>query len=164
MLSREMNGILVARRPGGFSLIELMITLLVVAILASIAVPSYRQYVLRSHRVEAKATLLNVATEQEKFYLQRNRYANDNELVAAKADGGLGFSRDTERGWYRLTLDPDDAGNPQSWTIEATANGTQQDDKRCRFFSLDSTGVRRAGPNLDGSGTTDATSEDCWGK
>ena len=164
MANRRIKGSSAMERPKGFSLIELMIAIVVVAILASIAVPSYRQYVLRSHRVEAKATLLNVATEQEKFYLQRNRYANDNELVATKADGGLGFNRDTENSWYRLTLDPDDDANPQAWTIEATANGTQQDDEGCRFFSLDSTGVRRAGPNLDGSGTTDATSEDCWGK
>lgn len=149
---------------GGFTLIELMITVVVIAILASIALPSYRQYVLRSHRVEAKTALLNVAAEQEKFYLQRNRYANDTELVDAKADGGLGFNRNTENGWYTLTLEADDDANPQAWTIEAQGSGSQLDDKRCRFFSLDSVGVRRAGPNLDGSGTTDTTSAECWGK
>jgi len=86
------------RKSRGFTLIELMIVLLVIAVLASIAVPTYRQYVLRSHRVEAKSALLNVAAEQEKFYLQRNRFANDSELVDAKSDGGLGFTRDTEQG------------------------------------------------------------------
>jgi len=148
----------------GFTLIELMITVVVIAILASIALPSYRQYVLRSHRVEAKTALLNVAAEQEKFYLQRNRYANDGELVDTKADGGLGFTRSTENGWYTLTLDPDDDANPQAWTIEAKGSGTQLDDKRCKYFSLDSVGARRAGPNVDGSGITDETSLECWGK
>ena len=45
----------------GFSLIELMIVVAIVAILGTIAYPSYQQYVLRSHRVEAKAMLLNAA-------------------------------------------------------------------------------------------------------
>lgn len=148
----------------GFTLIEVMITVVVIAILASIAVPSYRQYVLRSHRVEAKTTLLNVAAEQEKFYLQRNRYANDTELTADKADGGLGFSPDTENGWYELTLTPDDPDNPQAWVIDAKANGAQADDKNCKFFSLSSLGVRRAGPNVDGTGVTELTSRECWGK
>jgi len=61
-----------------------------------------------------------------------------------------------------LTLEPDDDDNPQAWTIEAQASGSQVDDEQCRFFSLDSAGLRRAGPNLDGSGITDATSEECW--
>ena len=59
----------------GFTLIELMIVIVVVAVLAAIAMPSYRQYVLRTHRTEAKRTLLNVAVAQEKFYLQNNTYA-----------------------------------------------------------------------------------------
>jgi type IV pilus assembly protein PilE len=58
----------------GVTLIELMIVIIVVAVLASIAIPSYRQYVLRSHRTEAKAALMNVAAAQEKFYLQNNTY------------------------------------------------------------------------------------------
>lgn len=148
----------------GFTLIELMITLVVVAILASIAVPTYRQYVLRSHRVEAKTALLSIAADQEKFYLQRNRYANDAELVSAKADGGLGFQRNTENGWYSLKLVPDDEDNPQAWSIEAQAAGSQTSDANCKFFSLNSVGARRAGPNLDGSGVTDGTSEECWGR
>ena len=151
-------------RPRGFSLIELMIALLVVTILATIAVPSYRQYILRSHRVEAKTALLNVASEQEKFYLQRNRYANDDELVTSKADGGIGFTRTTERGWYDLKVVPDDANNPQEWTIEAVANASQSDDAKCLYYSLDSTGARRAGPNADGEGVTQASTEECWGK
>ena len=49
----------------GFTLIELMIVIVIVAVLAAIAMPSYRQYVLRSHRTEATRTLLNVAVAQE---------------------------------------------------------------------------------------------------
>lgn len=143
---------------------ELLITLVVVAVLATIAVPSYRQFVLRSHRVEAKSALLNIATEQEKFYLQRNRFANDDELVNAPVDGGLGFTRNTENGWYSLNVTADDDANPQEWTAAAQAEGNQQDDAKCRYFSVDSTGNRTAGPNLDGSGTTDDTSRECWQK
>ena len=151
-------------KSGGFTLIELMITVVVIAILASIALPSYRQYVLRSHRVEAKTTLLNVAAEQEKFYLQRNRYANNDEMVKTKTDGGLGFAPNTENGWYTLTLETDDEDNPQAWTIVAKGSGSQLDDKSCKCFSLDSVGARRAWSNLECSGTADETSLECWGK
>jgi len=153
-----------SRRSGGFTLAELLITLLIAAVLAAIAVPSYRQFVLRSHRVEAKSALLNVATEQEKYYLQRNRYANDGELVKAPVKGGLGFTRNTENGWYSLAVTADDDDNPQEWTVAAQAEGNQRNDSKCKYFSIDSAGNRTAGPNLDGSGTTADTSRECWQK
>ena len=75
----------------GFTLIELMIVIVIVAVLAAIAMPSYRQYVLRTHRTEAKRSLLNVAVAQEKFYLQNNTYAGPSALKIAPP-AGLGIS------------------------------------------------------------------------
>jgi len=56
----------------GVTLAELMIVVVVVGILASVAYPSYRQYAARAKRTEAKAALLQIATMQERFYLQNN--------------------------------------------------------------------------------------------
>ena len=58
-------------------MIELMIVVVVLSILIVIAYPSYRQYVAKAKRNEAKAALLQIATRQESFYLQNNTYTTD---------------------------------------------------------------------------------------
>lgn len=128
----------------GMTLIELMVVVAIVAILASIAVPSYRQYVLRSNRAEAKAALLNLAAAQEKFYLQNNTYTE--ELTDAPPDG-LGLPDTTESGFYDIEIDDAD---DEGFTATATAAGGQAQDTRCATFSIDQAGARTA------------TTADCW--
>jgi type IV pilus assembly protein PilE len=144
------------RAPRGVTLIELMIVLLIVGLLASVSVPSYRQYVLRSHRVEAQSVLINLAAAQERHYLVCNTYTDaiDGASDAACDDGrglGLGdFDADlaglqTENGWYTITIDDADA---ETFTATATAIGRQADDVDCTTFSIDAAG-RRAAENTE---------------
>lgn len=130
----------------GMTLIELMIVVVIVAVLASIAVPSYRSYVLRTHRVEAKSALLALAAAQEKFYTQNNRYAEDDELTTAPPDG-LGLPDTTENGWYTIEIGEADA---DGFDATATAAGSQEQDAHCAEFTINQAGVR------------DATNDDCW--
>ena len=147
-----------ARAQRGVTLIELMIVLLIVGLLASIAVPSYRQYVLRSHRVEAQTALMNLAAAQEKHYLVCNTYTDAIDGpsdTACDVDRGLGFGDfdadvdglQTENGWYTITIDDADA---ETYTATATAIGSQADDVDCTTFSIDAAGRR------------EAESEECW--
>lgn len=64
-------------RMRGVTLMELMIVVVVVGILTTIAYPGYRQYAARAKRTEAKSALLQIATMQERFYLQNNTYTTD---------------------------------------------------------------------------------------
>ena len=66
----------------GVTLIELVVVMIIVGILAAVAIPTYRNYVIRSQRSDAKDALLALATQQEKFYLQCNSYANAIAAVA----------------------------------------------------------------------------------
>jgi prepilin-type N-terminal cleavage/methylation domain-containing protein len=66
-------------RSQGMTLIELMIVVIVVAILGTVAVSSYRSYLIRANRTEARMALLRVQAAQEKFFLQNNRYASNSE-------------------------------------------------------------------------------------
>ena len=135
------------RRQHGMTLIELMAVVMVIGILGMIAIPSYRQYIMRAHRTEAKAALMRLQTNQERFYLANRTYSDD--PVALGFAGSI-----TERGAYALTI----AGaNATGYTATATprAGGSidMRNDAQCTSFSITETGVRTA------TGTTAAT---CW--
>lgn len=136
------------RSAAGFSLIELMITVAIITILASIALPSYRAYVLRSNRGDATQALLRIAAQQEKFFLQNNTYA-------ATMDD-LSMDAKSEHGWYDLDIT---AGDVNGFTAQALANAdeSQADDDACQTFSIDAQGRKLA---LDSGGG--ANEDTCW--
>jgi len=148
------------KRPQyGMTLIELMIVVVVIAVLASIAIPSYRQYVLRSHRVEAKEALLNVAAAQERFYLQNNTYTTDLTSASTASPPGLGQTDygaaagvQTENGWYTIAVT---AANATAFSATATAIDSQAADTKCATFTLTSAGVKSA---------TGSAATECWEK
>lgn len=129
------------KRQQGVTLIELMIVLLVLAIIASIAVPSYRRYMVRANRTEATAALLQLRISQEKFFLQNGRYATAAEVDDAPP-GGLGIAAVTVHGYYAIDLP---ASTTTTYTARATAAGGQADDDTCPTLTIDESGVRGAG-------------------
>jgi type IV pilus assembly protein PilE len=128
----------------GMSLIELMVVVAIVALLATIAVPSYRQFLLKSHRAEAKAALLNLAAAQEKFYLQNNTYTTD---LTTAPPAGLGLTPTTVNGHFTVAIS---AANAAGFTATATAAGGQAQDSSCATFTINQAGARTA------------TSSSCW--
>lgn len=157
------------RNQRGMTLIELMIVIVLLGIVVGIAVPSYRNYVLRTHRTDATAALLRVRSSQERFFLQNNRFATAAQLIQAPP-AGLGFPVDgggfptTENGFYRLAIGPDPdpalpAGTP-SFVVTAVATGGQADDADCRTFTISDRGRRDA---FNSGGTSTQTIIDtCW--
>ena len=134
-----------SHRMRGMTLIELMVVVAIVAILASLAVGSYRRYVLRANRTDATSALLRIQVAEEKFFLQNNAYTTD--LSAA----GLGIPSPTSHGFYNLVV----AGAPAiatSFKATATATGTQTQDTSCLTLTIDDQGLRNSAPS-----TTD-----CW--
>ncbi|HEX9474118.1 MAG TPA: type IV pilin protein [Steroidobacteraceae bacterium] len=143
-----------ARRTArGFTLIELMIVIGVVAILTTIAVTSYRTYVLRATRTEARMALLSIQVAQEKYFLQNNQYAQTLATVTAAPPAGLGVALDaagvTPGGHYTVSFT---AATANTYTVRAVATGTQTSDKAaCLTFTINDQGVR-----------TPADTSSCW--
>jgi type IV pilus assembly protein PilE len=138
----------------GVTLIELLATVAIVAILGAIAVPAYRNYMIRANRSEAKELLLQLQTAQEKFYLDNNAYTNN---VVGAPPGGLGMSGVSHSGKYALGDDQVALGaGGQSYTATASpVSGKGQDsDDKCTTLTLTDTGVRGS------SGTADVA--ECW--
>ncbi|MDX1626570.1 MAG: type IV pilin protein [Wenzhouxiangellaceae bacterium] len=124
------------RPAAGFTIIELMIAIGILAIVAAIAIPNYRQYVLESGRAEAQAVSLQVAQQLERCYTRYSAY-NDNDCAL-----GDGDTVDSENGKYRVTVDS--AAN--TFTLTTTPLGTQANDSECAEFTLTHTGARTASP------------------
>jgi type IV pilus assembly protein PilE len=146
---------------GGFTLVELMIVVVIMAILASASVAGYRQYVRRANRVDATSALLRLSAAEERFYLQNNQYATTPDELSDPPPAGLGTA-ETNLGLYDLAVEPADAGATVGYTATATASssGSQRDDDDCQVFSIDQSGKRGAS---DSAGTESAEITDrCW--
>jgi type IV pilus assembly protein PilE len=142
-----------ARTAAGFTLIELVVALAVVAITTMIAAASYRNYVLRSHRVAAVQSLLVAAAEQEKFHLSNGTYGDRLDAHPGDDPPGLPVAARTPGGHYALSVTSADAA---SFRIVATA-ASESADPTCRVLSIDESG-RRAAADLRGADTTGR----CW--
>jgi len=124
----------------GVTLMELMIVVVIIGILTAIAFPNYRQFVARAKRTEAKAALLQIATNQEKFYLQNQRFGTLAELNYA--------SNQTETDAYTivLTFNPSNAENFQA---QANYNASDEEKTKCDWFRIDGGGTKTSYPYTD---------------
>lgn len=131
------------RRAAGFTLIELMIGVAIVAILAAVALPSYQSYVLTSRRADALSLLQNVQLAQEKHRLSNTTYAGSCPVA--------GVSCTSQH--YSVAISNASA---TGYTLRATplSSSPQSKDTACSWIELKQTaanGVEKAG-----------SSADCW--
>ena len=132
----------------GFTLIEMMIVVTIIAILSAIVYPSYTGYVVRSNQQAARAMLYAVADRQEQFFLDNKSYAADlstlgysDDTIYLGRDGQLS-GVDADNLTYSLEITNSSA---TTWTVVATPEGVQADrDTQCAKLSLTSTGDREA--------------------
>lgn len=110
-------------RQSGFSLIELMIVLMVIAILAGIALPSYDSYRVRANRADAQAFLMEVAQQQQRRLMDARTYANDPNAITTL---NLALPNNVVQ-HYTVTVVAPAGATPPTFTITATPKvGTRQ--------------------------------------
>ncbi|WP_445146346.1 type IV pilin protein [Dyella sp. Tek66A03] len=134
------------RHSRGVTLIELVIVALIISILAAIALPSYRKYVLRSHRTEATRSLQDLAGREENYYFSNNAYTSTlSQLASSSSVAGSNYTVNIP------------SASSTNYTISATAIGTQTQDTDCQSFQL-----QHDGSQLSNNTTLDTPN--CWGK
>ncbi len=130
-------------RSRGVTLIELLIVIVIVGILGSVAMTTYRNYVMRANRTEARMTLLAIQTAQEKWFVQNNQYAQDIATLVAAPPAGLGIALTaagvTPAGNYTIGFT---AATPTTYTVQAAATGAQLKDTACPTLSIDQNATR----------------------
>ncbi|MCP4144586.1 MAG: pilus assembly protein PilE [bacterium] len=138
-----------------------MIVVVIISVLAAIALPSYRDKVLRSHRADGKAALTQCAVNQEREFTRRNQYASANVCAGTSPEG-----------YYTISVAVGDMENDGSCdetgpsvldcfvvTVTPTTKSGQDEDTTCATMTLDNMGLKDA---EDDSGTS--TADKCWSR
>jgi type IV pilus assembly protein PilE len=134
------------KKNRGMTLIELLIVVTIVAILASIALPSWDSQVKKSRRADARNALMSVQVEQEKYRADNGSYASSMSAL------GLGTYNSTSRDYYNVSIVSSSATAFVASAAPNTTCGQNGDD--CGTFA-----INQSGP--DGSGSY-ASISDCW--
>jgi type IV pilus assembly protein PilE len=155
------------KKTAGVTLVELMVTLAVLAILVSIGYPMYTDQVRKSRRVDARGGVMELAMAMDRHEGAFGRYTESATTIAGItfADGsptpGLNATFDDDvtriaaqyREFFNFTITADN----DTYTITATPTGGQANDSDCASFSINQIGTKSA---LDSS-TSDNTNL-CW--
>lgn len=150
------------RTHKGFTLIELVVTMVIAAILAALAIPAYSSYVRKAHRTDAKSALLDMASLEERYFSTQNVYTQTWSDLGYSGTGAISVGS----GYYTVAVPSLTAaiaptatsvGSPALYSLTATAVGSQLKDTQCYQFTVTSGGVRTS---VDSS-NVDSTAA-CW--
>ncbi len=149
----------------GFSLLELIVCLSLIAILTSLALPSYNNFIYQSRRSDATSSLLALQMAVERYRLSCQQYPTrlDTQTscdpgISNQADGlhTLKASDKSMRSYYQLQLQTNGGSIENTYRLVATSTGVQIADSHCSNFFLDQSGQKTA---IDTQGQSH---DDCW--
>ncbi|MDP3138257.1 MAG: type IV pilin protein [Burkholderiaceae bacterium] len=143
-------------RNRGFTLIELMIVVAIMAILAAVAIPTYRDYIAKSRRAEARGQLLEVVQFMQRFYSQNDRFDQDRSGTAAAVPSAMvRVPREAASGAETYGISFTATPTISTFSVQAVPRtGGPMASDGCGSFSVDNVGRRSV------TGVLSVT--DCW--
>ena len=159
----------------GFTLVELMITLAVLAIIITIGYPLYNQQLEKARRIDARSGLGKLSLAQERHYTMFGAYATttaelnfgpdgvvdglDDTYAYREAIADIDYDGNGVPDNYNFVLTTDGDATTQDYVFTATAAGSQVDDTNCRSFTINQLGEKEARDSGGGDQT-----ERCWAR
>lgn len=146
------------RRSSGFTLIELMIVVAIVAILASIAMPSYTSYIAKGRRADARGQLMQAAQFMQRFYAANDRFDKDRAENEVLSQMPANLKRAPSEGekMYDLSV----LATASDYTLTMAPVGSAMAADSCGSFRLDAAGRKKVVVNgVENSSTLRDT---CW--
>lgn len=144
------------RQNDGFTLIELMIVVVILAILFGIAIPSYKDYVRKAARAQAKAKILDIAQAEERYFTNHGTYLAFSYASPPSATGWADYAYsggDSGSRKYEITVAAGPTGSITTSFEITAAQANSFTDPACGDLSLKSDGTKSA------NGTQTAS---CW--
>lgn len=140
----------------GFSLIELLAVLTIIGILSSLAYPSYRDYIVRVHRIDGQTALFDLANRMERYYHDKQSYQSATIATGQRSD--LLDKNISTGGWYLLSIVQ---ATQNSYLLKATPIGTQANtDTVCQSLTFNHLGTKSTCPGPAGPPT--GLPSQCW--
>lgn len=140
------------RRKRGFTLIELMIVVAIIAVLAAIAIPWWGRYTYRARRGDGQNLLMHIAQAEERYYTDYNYYPLSTSSL------GYTGTPTSEHGYYTATIVANPASSTgQGYIAKATPLAPQTGDA-CGTLSIDNTGQKLPAP----TDTAANSNGNCW--
>jgi type IV pilus assembly protein PilE len=140
----------------GFSLIEILFVISIIALFAVFTYPNYRESITRARRVDGQAALLDLANRMENYYTKQQSYQD--ATLGMGSDKDLLASNHSPQNWYILVITHQ---TDTDFNLQAIPRGAQAlDDKACQTLSFNSFGQKgiTSGPG----GTPTANARQCW--
>ncbi|MEM6937766.1 MAG: type IV pilin protein [Pseudomonadota bacterium] len=121
-------------RQQGFTLTEMLIVVTIVAIMASIAIPTYNEFTQRARRTEAKTALTQASQGLERCFTRFGVYNNVSCDTFVQVNGGF----NSESNWYTIT----GVVNAADYVLTANGLGSQANDAKCGDYGVDELGQK----------------------
>ena len=150
-------GAITLKKYNGVSLIELMVVVAIVGIIAAIALPSYRSYVLKSHRTAAINAIMDLGSREARYYTTNNTYTNSMTTLGYASDP-MPVTGGGSTTYYNLSAAAGATGSiATSFTLQAVPTGNQTNDT-CGTYTYTDLGQK----NMIAAGGVTGTVSDCW--